>query len=199
MTKRSYLMALVLCSFTLLSCGGNIADESKGNEQYITGYGLGESRSRKFALISAKNYALGSLIQQIAGMDFVYRKAEGYIGFKSRARATIKHSDTVQHVYDLPARRKGRHRIFVVLVLKRKLLLLPKKDKVYCKAVKMTIITEREFVDIHHKIIKQIIDEDFPGIQRLAGKVYIFNLKVSRSKGSGRLILSARYCLIPKS
>jgi len=202
--NTAFVSSIILISFVIAGCTRDkfeetTAEEKISKELQVVGYGyakIPENSSPNGKILArrrAAGLAASSLVDQISGAEFVFKKVKG----KSAIFKTLKTSshgvlkDTNIEFYDL-----GNNRILAKQTCLTKIIIPGSDNTVFYEASFRTDNLQKALMREYRNALQQMASNKYKNKKEITGKILLSDMSISDYKGKSDIKVKVKIFII---
>ena len=187
----AFVFSIILISFVIAGCTRDkfeetTAEEKISKELQVVGYGyvkIPENSSPNGKILArrrAAGLAASSLVDQISGTEFVFKKVKGksvtFKTLKTSSHGVLKNTNI--EFYDL-----GNNRILAKQTCLTKLLVSGSDTAVFYETSFRTDNLQKALIHEYRNAVQQMVSTKYKNKKEITGKIYLSYMSISDYKG----------------
>jgi len=204
--NTAFIFTIILISLTITGCLSDKLEESTAGEKIskelqVVGYGyvkIPENSSPNGKILArrrAAGLASNSLLDQISGIGFVYKKVKGksaiFKTLKTSSRGVLKNTNT--EFYDLT-----NNRILAKQTCLAKIIISRSADAVFYKTSFRTDNLQKALIREYRDAVQQIASAKYKNQNEITGKIMLSDISISDYKGKSDIEVKVKIFIIFK-
>jgi hypothetical protein len=202
--NTAFVFAVILISFVMAGCTRDKFEETTAKEKIskeiqVVGYGyakIPENSSANGKILArrrAAGIAASSLVDQISGTEFVFKKVKGksaiFKTMKTTSHGVIKNSNI--KFYDL-----GNNRILAKQTCLTKVIISTSDHAVFYETSFRTDNLQKSLIREYQNAVQQTASTEHKNIKEMIGKILLSDMSISDYKGKSDIKVKVKIFIV---